>query len=90
MASCNFVVTLRLCFFGFPFHPIGYALAMCYTLEYNWPAFLGMWIVKGLLLRYAGRGMYQHLIPFFLGLTLGGLVAPVCLGAISFALGWYR
>ena len=66
------------------------ALAMCFTVEYNWPAFLGIWIFKGLLLRYAGRGLYQRLIPFFLGLTLGGLVAPVCLGAVSFLLGWYR
>ncbi len=89
------VVTLLLAkasylYIGFPFHPIGFALAMCFTLEYNWPAFLGMWVFKSLLLRYYGRGMYLRLIPFFMGLTLGGLVAPVCWGFISYMLGWYR
>jgi hypothetical protein len=77
-------------YIGCPFHPIGFALAMCFTLEYNWPAFLGMWIFKGVMLRYFGRNLYQRLIPFFLGLTLGGLVAPVCWGFISWLFGWYR
>jgi hypothetical protein len=63
---------------------------MCYTLEYNWPTFLGMWIFKGLVLRYGGRALYQRMIPFFLGLTLGGLAAPVCWGFIAYVFGWYR
>ncbi len=89
------VVTLALAklnytFIGCPFHPIGFALAMCYTLEYNWPAFLGIWTLKGLLLRYGGRSLYQRLVPFFLGLVLGGLVAPVCWGFIAYLFEWYR
>jgi hypothetical protein len=76
-------------YIGFPFHPIGFALAMCFTLEYNWPAFLGMWIFKTLLLRYGGRSLYQRFVPFFLGLTLGGLVAPVCWGFLSYLFNWY-
>ena len=62
---------------GFPLHPIGYALAMCFAVEYNWPAFLLMWIIKGLALRYGGRGLYMRFIPFALGVTLSGLVTPV-------------
>ena len=42
------------------------------------------------VLRYGGRGLYQRFIPFFLGLTLGGLVAPVCWGYIAYVFGWYR
>lgn len=77
-------------YIGFPFHPIGFALAMCFTLEYNWPAFLGMWIFKGLILRYGGRRLYQRLVPVFLGLTLGGIVAPVCWGFVAYLFEWYK
>jgi hypothetical protein len=65
------------------------ALAMCFTLEYNWPAYLGIWLFKGLLLRYGGRGLYLKLAPFFLGLVLGGYVTPVCLGFLAWLFGWY-
>ncbi len=74
---------------GFPLHPIGYALAVCFAVEYNWPAFLGMWIIKTLVLRYGGLSRYLKFVPFFLGLTLGGLIAPVCWGFIAWAFGWY-
>lgn len=74
---------------GFPLHPIGYAMAMCFTVEYNWAAFLLLWAVKGLSLRYGGRNAYQRFAPFFLGITLGGFVAPVLWGLIAFTLRWY-
>lgn len=73
-----------------PFHPIGYALAVCFAVEYNWPAFLTMWIVKGLLLRYGGRGLYLRLLPVALGLTLGGLVVPVLWGFLAWWGEWYQ
>ncbi|MDX1933478.1 MAG: DUF6785 family protein [Capsulimonadales bacterium] len=62
---------------GFPLHPIGFALAMCFGVEYTWPTFLLMWMVKSMILRYGGGPAYRRGIPFFLGLTLGGLVVPV-------------
>lgn len=76
-------------FIGFPFHPIGYALSVCYTMEYNWPAYMGIWFVKGLILRYGGRSHYMRLAPFFLGLILGGLVMPVLWGLVGYLFGWY-
>lgn len=76
-------------FIGTPFHPIGYALAVCFAVEYNWPAFLGLWLLKSLLLRYGGLPLYLRLVPFFLGLTLGGVVVPVCWGFIAWLGGWY-
>lgn len=75
---------------GFPFHPIGFALAMVYTLEYNWPAFLAIWVGKGLILRLGGRDLYTRLVPFFLGLVLGGVLAHPCLGLLAAGLGWNR
>lgn len=77
-------------FVGFPFHPVGFALAMCYGVEYTWPSFLFMWLFKGLTLRYGGLGQYRRCVPFFLGLALGGLVTPVCWGFVAWMLGWHR
>ena len=92
--SIGFFFTLTLAkinytFIGFPLHPVGFALAMCFTLEYNWPAYLGVWIFKGLLLRYGGRGLYLRLAPFFLGVILGGFVVPPCWGFLAWLFGWY-
>lgn len=77
-------------FIGFPFHPIGFALAMCFAVEYNWPAFLAMWLLKLLLLRYGGRQLYLRYAPFFLGLVLGGMVVPMGWGFIAWLFEWYR
>ena len=74
---------------GFPLHPIGYALAVCFAMEYNWPAFLMVWILKGLFLRYGGLALYQRFIPAALGLTLGGIVVPVLWSFVSWVFGWY-
>lgn len=76
-------------FLGFPFHPIGYALSVCYTMEYNWPAYMGIWVVKGFILRYGGRSLYFRSVPLFLGLILGGLVAPVLWGFVGYVFRWY-
>jgi hypothetical protein len=74
---------------GSPLHPIGFALAMCFAVEYNWPAFLMMWALKILLLRYGGRALYLRLAPFFLGLVLGGFVVPMGWGFVSWLFEWY-
>jgi chromate transport protein ChrA len=74
---------------GFPFHPVGFALAMCYGVEYTWPSFLAMWLFKALLLRYGGLAMFQKFSPWFLGLTLGGLITPVCWGMVAWVFRWY-
>lgn len=75
---------------GFPFHPVGFALAMCYGVEYSWPAFLLMWLFKSLTLRYGGLAQYQRFVPFFLGVTLGGLITPVIWGFVAWIFQWYR
>ncbi|MCX6380976.1 MAG: hypothetical protein NT023_16120, partial [Armatimonadetes bacterium] len=65
------------------------ALSVCYTMEYNWPAYMGIWVVKGLILRYGGRSLYFRSVPLFLGLILGGLVAPVLWGFVGYVFRWY-
>ena len=41
------------------------------------------------MLRYAGLSLYVRFIPFFLGLTLGGLVVPVFWGFLAWLFEWY-
>lgn len=65
---------LRLRFFGFPFHPIGYAISSSWAINLVWmPLFLA-WALKGLTLRYGGLPSYRRFVPFFLGLILGDCV----------------
>ncbi len=62
---------LRVRFFGFPFHPIGYAISGSWSINLVWMPLFFAWVVKLLVLRYGGLRVYLQLLPFFLGLTLG-------------------
>jgi hypothetical protein len=89
-AAITFVLArLSTTIIGFPFHPIGFALATCFAVEYNWLAFAVAWGIKLILLRYGGRQLYQKLVPTFLGVVLGGLLTPVAWGFIAWLFGWY-
>lgn len=65
---------LRLRFFGFPFHPIGYAISSSWAINLVWMPLLIAWVFKGLTLRYGGLATYRRFVPFFLGLILGDCV----------------
>jgi len=61
---------LRKSFFGFPLHPMGFALAASFggTL---WGAFLLAWLVKFVILRVGGLRLYERLTPGALGIVFG-------------------
>ncbi len=55
----------------FPFHPIGYLMALTYPTATFWfSIFLG-WLAKTLISRFGGTDTYRNAIPAFLGLALG-------------------
>lgn len=62
---------LAVTYYGFPFHPAGYALGMSFGVDYIWLPIMISWLVKVLILRYAGLRGYRAAIPFFVGLVLG-------------------
>lgn len=64
------LVTLRSIFLRFPLHPLGYAMVTAYGGPL-WGPFFIVWVVKSLVLRIGGMGMYRRLIPFFLGIVVG-------------------
>lgn len=80
------LMALRLRFFGFPFHPIGYALASSWAINLVWMPLLIAWIFKSLTLRYGGLRSYRQFLPFFLGLALGDCVLGSLWALISLLL----
>lgn len=74
---------------GFPFHPLGFAMATAYGYHL-WAPFLFIWFFKGALLRWSGIRAYRRLLPFFVGIVLGHyLFAGAFWGGLG-ALGWER
>jgi len=64
------LVGLRSVFLRFPLHPLGYAMVTAYGGPL-WGPFFIVWLLKSLILRVGGMGMYRRLIPFFLGIVVG-------------------
>jgi hypothetical protein len=85
-------ITLLLAFaktqlFWWPFHPIGYALANSYALEYFWSALFIGWGIKFLIVRYGGVRLYRAGMPFFLGMILGDYVIAAFWSLLGWAMG---
>lgn len=74
MAIVFLLAFARSTWFGFPLHPIGYAFACGYSMEYIWNIVLLTWFIKVLVLRYGGLRLYRRSIPLFLGFILGDAV----------------
>jgi len=64
------LVVLRSLFLRFPLHPLGFAMVTAYGSPLWGPFFL-VWMIKSLVLRLGGMGLYRRLIPFFLGIVVG-------------------
>lgn len=66
--------TLRMRFFWFPFHPVGYAVSSSWSMNQLWMCMFIAWLIKLLLLRYGGLRTYRTAVPLFLGVILGECV----------------
>jgi hypothetical protein len=66
-----FLSYMRAMFYWWPFHPLGYALSVSWTVSVFWFSCLIAWIIKGLILRYGGMKLYVKARPWFLGMVLG-------------------
>ena len=73
--------------FGFPLHPIGYAVAGAFGAKL-WGPFLIVWLCKSTLLRYGGSQAYLRALPAFLGFAVGHFItAGLIWGSLGAALG---
>ena len=66
--------TMRLRFWWWPLHPVGYLAANTWGLQlWSMPFFVG-WLAKTLIIRYAGLPLYRRTIPLAVGLIVGDLL----------------
>ena len=79
------LVILRMLYWWWPLHPLGYALSASWTLIVFWFPVLIAWGIKTPLLRYSGIRQYQRLRPFFLGMVFGEFSMAVVWTLISWA-----
>jgi hypothetical protein len=68
------LMALRMRFYWWPFHPVGYAVSSSWSLHVMWLPLLIAWALKLLILRYGGLKTYMQWMPFFFGLILGEFV----------------
>jgi len=66
-----FLAYMRAMFYWWPFHPLGYALCISWTMSVFWFSCFVAWLVKSLILRYGGMKLYVKARPWFLGMVLG-------------------
>ena len=66
-----FLSYMRAMFYWWPFHPLGYALCVSWSMTVFWFSCFMAWMLKGLILRYGGMRMYIRARPWFLGMILG-------------------
>jgi hypothetical protein len=59
---------------GFPFHPVGYAVASSWGMSVLWIPMLIAWVLKLLLLRYGGLRTYRMALPMVFGVIVGECV----------------
>lgn len=70
----TFLAFMRLRYLWWPFHPVGYAVANTFTMQYLWSPFLFGWLAKIIVLKSGGIKSYRSFVPFFLGLIMGETV----------------
>jgi len=66
---------LRLRFWWWPFHPIGYLAASCWGMQILWMPFFVGWLLKAMAVRYGGLRLYRQTVPVAMGLIVGDFVS---------------
>jgi hypothetical protein len=68
------LAVLRLKFWWWPFHPVGYIAANTWGSHWWYLPFLIGWAAKTLVIRYGGLRLYRATVPLAIGLIVGDLV----------------
>ncbi|UCC67283.1 MAG: hypothetical protein JSV79_09115 [Armatimonadota bacterium] len=73
-AFALFLGVMRLRFWWWPFHPVGYMAGMCWGLNWYWMPFFVGWACKTLVVRYGGLRLYRSTVPMAIGFIVGDLL----------------
>ncbi len=68
---------LRLRFYWWPFHPVGYLAANSWGMHMYASAFFVGWLAKVLITRYGGLRVYRQTVPLAIGLIAGEFLGEV-------------
>jgi hypothetical protein len=74
-----FLAAMRLHFWWWPFHPLGFVMCGSWSLVVYWFTIFVAWAVKSVIVHYGGLSGYARARPFFLGLILGEMSIAVVL-----------
>jgi hypothetical protein len=69
-----FLGALRLRFWWWPFHPLGYIAANSWGAHWHYLPFFVGWALKSLVIRYGGLRLYRATMPAAIGLIAGDMV----------------
>jgi hypothetical protein len=67
--------TMRLRFWWWPFHPVGYLAANAWGMHWFSQAFFVGWVLKSLAIRYGGLRLFRRTVPLATGLIVGDFVS---------------
>jgi hypothetical protein len=68
---------LRLRFWWWPLHPVGYLAANVWGMHWYYMPFFVGWLAKTLVIRYSGLRLYRQTVPLAIGLVGGDLLNQV-------------
>jgi len=71
MAVTFLLAALRLRFWWWPLHPVGYLAANVWGTQSWYMPFLIGWLLKTLVIRYGGLRLYQRTMPAAIGVVIG-------------------
>ncbi len=69
---------LMMCRYRFPWwpiHPAGLAVGLTHPTFNVWFSIFVAWLIKAIVLKMGGIGLYRRTRPFFLGMILGAFAA---------------
>jgi hypothetical protein len=82
MAVTLALAQMRLRFWWWPLHPVGYLAANVWGSQWWWsPLFLG-WLLKSLTIRYGGLRLYQRMIPAAIGVIVADSTCQMLAGVL--------
>jgi len=74
---------LRLQFYWWPLHPLGFVMCGSWSLVVYWFPIFVAWVLKSVVTHYGGLKGYAKARPFFLGLILGEMTIAVLLTLVD-------
>ena len=89
MAVTFLLGELRLRFWWWPLHPVGYLAANVWGSQWWYmPLFIG-WLLKSLTIRYGGLRLYQKTVPAAIGVIVGDRVSEILWALVLWAVRAY-